>query len=355
MKRLYKYILSVILLSLTFTGCHNNELTDASSKQEQVQLLVSVSGVKSKVNVAGNAFENKDRFKFFFNLDKPDNGPASEGIADSSPKRTEYTYNSGKWTPLAPIYWDNYQMVNRDFCAIVMFCDQANDYSLGNYNLENHQFSVEWNQANQDNYREAYFYNKSDLMMARVATSERLIPVVFSHIMSRVTVAVTATTDTTNKGYFIPNDIKSMKVLINGVQATGQLTYNTPSSTDPAIAVSGMGTSGNITMFCATKPTYSVAKQTITATYYAIFPPQVYNTLSNPLLTLVVTDSENTEKQYYLTVDNNLTFQQGKNLSINVTLTKNGVKIKEDVSIESGDWYTTPITIDDDESTIGLK
>lgn len=315
------------LLAMSFTSCSRDDSGETPTPQE-VELLVTLEGEpETKVNLAGSAFENGDQFRFFFNSAVPTAGADANTGGDTDVKITGYTYRSATkvWETLLPIYWDDHLARERDFCAVSPF---------DLYTVSGHRFSVNADQsANVSNYK------SSDLLVARVKTDARRIPLEFHHALSRVIVDVTASTDDTKpEGWFAPTALAGLKATLNDVQTGAEITYHalTLNNTDPAISSTAVGSQADVKMYCTKAPLYEEAKKTITATFLAILPPQTFGAGT----TLVTFDlgTGTDKKTYYFSVPagKTATFSQGNATRISVRLTKSKVELaggSEDIKI----------------------
>jgi len=314
--------------------------TENSFEPEEVKLLVSIEGIeKSRVNLDGNGFENTDQFTFFFEEDKP----------ISNPSAPLYRYDGSSWSTSNPTYWDDQEIKKRFFCAVSPF-----EY----YTIIDHTFTIEDNQADAANYK------KSDLLIARVNTTKRLIPIKFHHVFSRVIVKITGSTDISKdniQGYFDKDDFKGMTVALNGVKLTGNIDYTAftvadddptyDPDYDPNVEVTAAGTAESVEMYSvADNPAVNSKAKTIISNFYAIVPPQEIS--GQPLLTIKIKVGE-TYKTYYYKVKSDVTvknFVQGKQTTINLTLNKSKVELS-DGDIEINAW-SDDISANDDNPIV---
>lgn len=306
--------------------------TENSFEPEEVKLIVSIEGTKeSRVNLDGDKFVDGDEFTFFFEKDKPISNPAPL-----------YQYDGSIWSTANPTYWDDQEEKTRQFCAVSPF--DENDYVVISGNV--HTFTVQADQNAEVNQNKEINYKKSDLLIARVNTSKRLIPIKFHHVFSRVAVNIKATTDPDNiNGYFDKDDFKGMTVTLNDVKLTGNINYtNLPTKDDatynPNVEVTATGTTESVNMhFKDAKPTVNDISKTVSSTFYAIVPPQPIS--EQPLLTIRIKVGE-TDKTYYYKVKSDVTvknFVQGKQTTINLTLDKSKVELSDiDKTIQIVGW-----------------
>lgn len=320
--RIYTYKLFTpvfaILLGFCITSCQTDELTE----REEVQLQVLVAGEKpqSRVSVDGTKFENDDKFRFFFDTAIPSD--------DSSVKTAMYTYSDATWTPSpTPIYWDDQVIKQRSFCAFLPY-DASNLNNATAYS-----FSVKANQLGEADYKD------SDLLIARVETAKRLIPLNFWHVLSKVVVNITASTDDSKGGYFGANDLDGMKVELMDIEPDATATYGTltaeDATYDPKVTTTAGGTATDIQMLCTKAPENNTTNKKITATYTAVIPPQTV--LADTRVLRLTLNIGGIAKQYYLKHNVAIEFPQSKELTINIGLYKNEVELSttaDDIKIQ---------------------
>ena len=340
------YILTALLLA-ALSLCVACDSGDMITPEQIVELDVSVALTERPVvrmSLDGTAFENGDKFQFFFNSDKP------VSTVPSPVASTEYEYNTTtKWTSLAPVYWDDYTVgpaLNmKNFCAIMPFS--------ADYDIANHRFTVQSNQSL------AVDYKTSDLLIARVYTNKRLIPIKFYHVLSRVIINIEAPVNNSDPQKFNEGELDGMNVLLNGY-TVAELTYNAQVGTEtdynPSVTVTKNGSASDITMHCLTAPT--TVSGVIKASYIAIVPPQSV-TEGGTLLTFQLMSSSSVVKTYYYVFDDNdstpnetiALFEQGEATVLNLIMKKQGVLLKEN-KVEITAWGAGPTaTLSDGSSS----
>lgn len=321
-RRAIIFAMAAALGCLAF-ACGKGEGEPADNRQA-VEIVVSVDGqTLSRVTTSGNLFEDDDKFRFFFNAEAPTTDSPSTTGGDAVRKITDYTYDSETWTPTEPIYWNDHEIITaRNFCAVMPF----GNYSVG-ADLDSHKFTVQANQSLSDSTG----YKKSDLLMARVSTGKRLIPLRFYHMMAKVVVVVKASTKETDAAAFSANAFDDMTVSLNEVCITGKVAFDALTSDhpdyDPAISVSGDTgtTAGDVKMLELTEAVNE--NDELTMKFAALIPPQTV-AQGDLLLTFANVESEK-KKTYYMkvTTSEGVTFLQGKSTIITVTLGKSDVEI----------------------------
>ena len=317
MKHIHLFFLGALLIC---SSCS----TENPFEPEEVKLLVSIEGVeKSRVNLDGNGFDDGDQFAFFFEKREP---------VTSSMSLYGYNTSTGWGYINDPIYWDDQEErddLYRYFCAVA---------PIEHYTVSNHSFSVKNDQTLDTDYKD------SDLLIARVYTNKRLIPIKFYHAFSRVIVKITGSTDINNtNGYFDAADFNGMAVSLNNVKLTGYIDY----STDPIqnnetynpevrVNVADVDAAKSITMHSInSNPTANGTTKTVTSTFYAIVPPQIISTPS--LLTIkIAINADGTDKTYYFKTTD-VKFVKGNATSINLTLNKSDVELSA-AEIDISSW-----------------
>lgn len=339
----FKKIIPVLLFFAAVSAGCGKENGNNAPVLEKVEVAVSMglsvdeSGVqKTRVTVDGSDFEDGDKFRFFFNADRPD-GEEPAGNDDPSAaivKRSDYIYSgNGKWMSGNPLYWDDNLSVLRSFCAVMPF---------NGYNTAEHSFTVAADQSTET------YYKSCDLLMARVYTAKRRVPLEFNHIMSRITVSVSAVTDNTNEnGWFDADAFEGMTVKINGIMPKASFIYGLQGADeeDLKITVASSGTNTDIDMLCIEEPVHK--NKMLTAKYAALIPEQTIPE-GSLFLTFTLTTDEGL-KTYHLKVAENLLPESGKETLVRVKLLKNKVEITEanaDISLE--DWGTVEARDGDD-------
>lgn len=320
---IYKAFLPVgFFFAFCIAGCQS----DDHIHPQEVQLHVLLEGEvpETRVNVAGTAFLADDKFRFFFNSDRPtglySDSPSTSG-SDADLKITDYNYvSANNWATTHPIYWDDHEIIaDRNFCGIMPFDE--------NYNTSDHTFAIRTDQTIVES--NISHYQKSDLLLARTETNARLIPLKFWHILSRVIVNITASADTGVDGYFILTELEGMQVELIDIEPVAKIAYTIPivpgEDYDPNVTVTAQGTKSLINMHCSKTPAEKDKK--ITATYVSVVPPQVI-TSGNRALRITM-NVEGTKKQYYFKHDSNIDFVQSKQTIINIDLYKNKVKLSD--------------------------
>ncbi|MDL2212503.1 fimbrillin family protein [Bacteroides sp. OttesenSCG-928-E20] len=331
------FILFAGLFALLVTACQSDALPEMQ-EEVQLQVILGDEETATRVNVSGTEFETGNTFQFFFNSDKP----VSTG---ANLKTASYSYNgtTKKWTPNPAIYWDDYATVERTFCAFL-------PYDVNNVNQTAYTFNVEANQSVEANYK------ASDLLIARVQTDRRLIPLKFWHVLSKVVVNVTASTDDSKPDtYFNPDDFAGMEASLVAIKPEATVAYNAlttiasnETAFNPTVTTTAGGTESNIQMLCTTLPTNNTGTKKITATYTAVIPPQTIVAKTRSLTFTLTLPDGTTKKQYHFKHNADIEFPQSKELTINVTLYKNKV-VAGNVTIEP--WGTiaakddTPIVL----------
>jgi len=297
--------------------------TENTLEPEEVKLLVSIDGAeKSRVNLDGDKFENNDKFAFFFMKSEPTAEPTSWYKYSSS---TGWDYEGQR------TYWDDQEEredLYRYFCATLPFDPEY-------YEINGNVFTVEDDQTLDTDYK------KSDLLIARVYTNKRLIPIKFYHAFSRVIVKITASSNSNNPdGYFDVADFEGMSVTLNNVKLTGNLDYSDEPEKndityDPKIGVEATGNAESVTMYSIdSNPKANGTAKTVTSTFYAIVPPQIISV--QPLLTINI-NTDGTDKTYYFKTTD-VKFEKGKATTINLTLDKSKVELSAATNIEISDW-----------------
>lgn len=299
-----KHIRLILLATIGMFVSTSCGTDNASVEREEVQINVSIAGTTpTRVNIDGDGFDDGDKFGFFFLQDKPGKLTAT------------YTYNNSKWTYSNPTYWDNYvRDVEKYFCAVMPWD--------GRYNTTDHTFSVNTSQKAADDYK------ASDLLIARVKTNERLIPIAFNHAFARAIVKITSYVDLDG----------GISVSMNGVATKATLTYvNDPFA---VVGISGVAEVKDIVM-------HPLKVEGKNATFIAIVPPQ--NITATKLLTTTIT-VDGVAKAYYFTLGSDVTatFEQGKETTINVTLNKTSIELSDvEKAIKVEPWGT--ITLEDND------
>lgn len=321
-------------LLATLAACSSDEPATLPTEEVQIVVILEEGESNTRATLDGKNFEPNDKFRFFFNSDKP-TGSHADPIditgGDSDPKKTDYNTTDGKkWTSDNPIYWDDYAKIEeRKFSAIMPF--------NANYNSTDNTFEVATNQTTES------YVKENDLLLARVQTNKRLIPLHFWHVLSRVIVNITASTDANKPDSFTADELKSITLDLNNILPTANITYNAIGAQDtkylPYVTVSGQGTVTDINMHSTTAGVkVNAQEQTVTASFVAIVPPQ---TISNgtQVLTIKTTDKNGNNKNYYFTHTTDIIYGQSKQTTINLTLKKTQVII-DDATITIHDWGT---------------
>lgn len=321
--REYIYILFIpfaLLLNLGFVSC---EAQDSSEQEEvKLQIMLGDTETQTRVTVVGEDFTDEDKFQFFFDSAIPSDG--------SGVKTAEYTFDkdADTWSPLPnPIYWDNQTVVERSFCAFLPY-NATNNLN----NATAYSFSVGTDQSTENQYQ------ASDLLIARVKTAQRLIPLKFWHVLSKVVVNVTASTDAKEPDSFGATDLNGMVVELTGILPDATVTYGILTLDDkdneynPAVTAVATGTATNIKMLCTADP--EDKSNVITGTYTAVIPPQ---NITSGIKSIIITLTSGTKKTYHFKHKAAINFEQGKQLTIDVVLKKSQVEISDvdgDVTIE---------------------
>lgn len=302
-----KHIRLFLLASIGMSVCTSCDTDNAMVEKEEVLLNVSIAKTTpTRVNMDGDGFEDGDQFGFFFLQDKP------------TAVTSTYTYNSSKWTYSTPTYWDDYARdVERYFCAVMPW----NGYVINTSDPYDHTFSVQKSQETDDNYK------ASDLLIARVKTNERLIPIEFNHAFARAIVNITSYIDL-NGG---------ITISMNNTATKATLAYvNEPFS---VVGIASTSVPDDIVMH----PVKVDGKE---ATFIAIVPPQ--DITATKLLTTTITVN-NVAKAYYFTLASDVTaeFKQGNETTINVTLNKTDVELSDvENAIKIAPWGTIDLKDD---------
>lgn len=339
-------IMTVLTMVVTIAGCNPDEQLDR--EEVKLDVMMGEEKVQTRISESGDKFTEGDRFQFFFGTATP---------SDIAEKQTKYTYSSGVWIPDEPIYWDDREVGEtnpKEFCA---FLPYNKDNVVENENK--YSFSISPDQSVKSVDGQPVNYQASDLLIARVKTTRRLIPIHFWHVLSKVRVNVTADTDANNSDCFGENDLTGMVVKLVGIEPDATIAYNalvednnSSPKYNPAVEATASGTSGNITMLCTKAPANDKETRKITASYTAIIPPQTI-TANSRLITFTLTNGKPTptEKTYHFKRTTDINFLQGKQTTINVKLYKNKVEISttED-EIKVASWGE----IKTDEGTVVL-
>lgn len=332
MGRLMNKAIYIIYASTLLLGACNTDDV-ALSGREEIEVNVSVdTPTQTRVNEAGNAFEDKDEFILYMN-ERPS--------TDGGITKADYTYNAtaNKWNTSNPLYWDD--RAGAIFCAVspIPAADGADGYVIGAGG--NDTYSVQQDQTDLVDYK------KSDLLIARSQATGRLLDVKFKHAFCKVVVKITSVT--TGAGAFTLEDFKDAVVTLSQKQVKGEIEYPTETEKAETVIATGTGDAKDITMRKMGAPT------TLDALEYAAIIPQQDVTLDGSTL-LVTLANVGVAKNTYtykpelndLKPNDTSAFTQGKQTTITIKLTKTGVELDATGEIKIVPWATGPTGTDDD-------
>lgn len=322
MNRIDKGLLVLaFLFPLLCSSCSTEELYG----RHEIELLVTLDppGYETRVSLDGGSFEKDDEFRIYFNATLP------VVTASGSVIISQYKYGASGWAvspTYTPIYWDDREKGSQvNFCAVMPAAVMPTETpSSTNYviNGDAHSFVVEADQQALAKYK------KSDLMIACSSTNTRLVPIAFTHVLSRLVVKF----DTPDEGYAF-GDITYNAVTLPGFHSTGNITY--PGST-PAVTAN-------------TTPTADVFMYKGEDGFMAILPPQTI-AKDTKLFTVGITTGE-VDKiyNYKVNVDGGILLEQGKVTTLTVKLKKTELVLS---AVTITDWI--PRSADEEENPIKL-
>lgn len=312
--------------------------------KEKIQFAVSLNGISmTKTDLDGTAFTEGDAFTIYFDYTKPQVSSVTNNVS-------EYSLSSGEWDSDDPLYWDDYAAETKYFCAVSPFPANYTVAESGNTDL----FSVQ-----EDQSTEAYLL-ASDLLISRVKTEVRLVPLPFHHVLSKVRVNISASTKTDDpNGWFTEDDFEDMTVELTGMYAKGNILYeNITGSNGAGITVSAKTEDENevdITMLPSEgNPVIIAAKDSIRSSFVAIIPPRATFSANEMLLRIQLSGDDG--KTYFFKPKSTVDFtKQGYQTILNVELQKQDVLAELDTDIELVDWVGGATATEDDDNPITLK
>ncbi|GEM_PF-4726387 len=315
-----------ILLAGLVTGCQSD---DIGQQREEVQLQVIMAGELPATRVGvddGKTPNIGDTFRFFFNSSEPTDGAVNTEGDDEVPKITDYTYdNDKKWGTTHPIYWDDQQNISiRRFCAIMPFSSNT---------ATSRTFTVRSDQSATNNDSTAY--KASDLLIARILTSSRLIPLCFHHVLAKVNVKVVIPVNDTDDNQYndrLNSNVTITDVSLNNIKPVANITYgndltsiSTPAeaaNADIKVTTAASGAAVAVNMLCT--KAQATANKEVTATHTAIVPPQ--DIAAGDLAITFSLNVDGVDKQYYFKYNKSLiAYEQGKATTLTITLSKSQV------------------------------